>query len=823
MPAQARAKRVRKPTPIAERRAARKAARETCKAAQRELKTWIPAERKRVAGQIAQLQAQGVQQIGQLRAQLQVIAKGERAELAKRIKAARAAAKLGECVDRTAGPALRIFGPKKPEHLKKGSQQRMFSSAPSYHGGKPGAAYRVRGQLFTGEAQALAAVLRHLQADEGGIVVLEHYDGHGGYTDGVYYGIDAAGQELQELDPLDPHGHQTGKGRAAQLPGFAGALAEHKFWNAEEKRRQIAATKTANLARELERRGIPRDNRPKWGGSKILIRYGVTQTAKGWAPVVEEQGRRTVIDGRPADREAALEHARTEAQSYAARYVGDYDVKIERLPATEIPPAPGRSSPGQVDHYFVINYQDNSSRRTNERRAGSLGEAYAKARESSSSSVDHMDAVGGVLRSEVFSPRHPPPRIPDPSAESAPAARKRASTLPPDYGRRAPTPAKRGRKGYSTMPPSHSSAPPPPAKKKSSAPPPRVSSRPPAGITNVNRPPLPFPVGTSVVAENGAHGLIVGWDSHFDDRVVLRSGRTETYARADELRPAGAPFKSKPAFVGPTSSGARSSKPPPPAPPAKHSTRPPPASSADARPSWGHEWNPLGWRYTWRAANEPIARNGLYGEETRPHTYVQYDISTARQFRHGGSYGWQLREKAGKVQLHVKPYDYWSTIGDAEKLTFGELYAACVLRLTRNLKELRQLEGEWKPKRRTKATLPTTAIPHHGTPPTEWEVAARGGGAAGSLSKIDAGAAKLITRYLEGEGPYWIYFEDGKGDRNPVAKRKTLNGAKSAAASLASKYHQPKIYGWLAQTEKGWSDVHVTSTTKGDRRFWIGR
>lgn len=104
----------RKISPVTERRRARRAARAQCKAEGRRVKQWVPEERKRVAGLIAQMRAHGQQQIGQLRAQTAELVKLERDRLAKRVKDARAAARLGKCVDLTAGPALHVFGPKRP-------------------------------------------------------------------------------------------------------------------------------------------------------------------------------------------------------------------------------------------------------------------------------------------------------------------------------------------------------------------------------------------------------------------------------------------------------------------------------------------------------------------------------------------------------------------------------------------------------------------------------------------------------------------------------------------------------------------------------------
>lgn len=215
----------RKISPVTERRRARRAARETCKAEGKRVKVWVPAERKRVAGLIVQLRAAGQQQVAQLRAQTNELVKAERDQLGKRIKDARAAARLGRCVDLTAGPQIAFHAyPKKPPHLKRGGQQRLFSTAPLHGGGKLGSPFRVRGELIANEKAAHAAVLRHLKHDQGGIVVLEVADGRGGYVDGPYFGLEGEGKaaKLRELDPLDPHGHTMG--RAAKHPRFKSGL-----------------------------------------------------------------------------------------------------------------------------------------------------------------------------------------------------------------------------------------------------------------------------------------------------------------------------------------------------------------------------------------------------------------------------------------------------------------------------------------------------------------------------------------------------------------------------------------------------------------------
>src|SRR5437868_11281039 len=108
----ARAKRVRRPTPIAERRRARKAAREQCRAEQKRLKTWIPAERKAAAALVAAMRAQLVQRIADARRDTAEQITRERDQLRQRIGKARAAAKLGHCIDTAAGPALHRFGPR---------------------------------------------------------------------------------------------------------------------------------------------------------------------------------------------------------------------------------------------------------------------------------------------------------------------------------------------------------------------------------------------------------------------------------------------------------------------------------------------------------------------------------------------------------------------------------------------------------------------------------------------------------------------------------------------------------------------------------------
>lgn len=104
----------RKVSVVTERRRARRAARDVCKAEGKRVKAWAPAERKRVAGLIVQMRASGQQQVAQLRAQTAELIKLERDQLGKRIRDARAAARLGQCVDLTAGPMLRMYGPKRP-------------------------------------------------------------------------------------------------------------------------------------------------------------------------------------------------------------------------------------------------------------------------------------------------------------------------------------------------------------------------------------------------------------------------------------------------------------------------------------------------------------------------------------------------------------------------------------------------------------------------------------------------------------------------------------------------------------------------------------
>jgi hypothetical protein len=754
----ARAKRAKRPTPIAERRRARKAARETCKAAQRELKTWIPAERKRVAAQIAQLQAQGVQQIGQLRTQLQALAKGERAELAKRIKAARHAAKLGECVDRTAGPVLRYFGPRRPEHTKRGAQQKMFSSAPDYHGGKPGAAYRVRGQLFTGEAQALAAVLRHLKADEGGIVVLEHYDGRGGYTDGVYYGIDAEGKELVELDPLDPHGYRHHEGRAAKhsqfgmglrsilpssvppakrpgrslppAPDVGLAIQEREVRGYEHQLREHARREKARGHTKSSKPPAKSKRPPAKKKSSAPPRIGPTGAPRGSkSAAADYRAMLALSDQRKAENKAARARARADS---ALR--GELLNQAVRR---------GQTAIDWLEYFRNIGIGDGLTQKELDREptaggidTGELARIYQPNGQSLS--------VGNIFRHDGFS------ELVERGGEVL-ARRNHQShqwlrdgqPVKVEVIARAATPARSS--GVPVPPPDREIGQLP--RKRSSRPPPRRSSRPPAPTTRAeaeakaaweNQSPLteqPFRVhnygdaGGPPRMSRGAYTLKDAYamaretpHSAIDTFDTTGSARTKVYSPNHPVP-------------------GRSSAPPPPAP-------------ADPRPSWGHEWNPLGWRYTWRGPHELIARNGLYGEESRPHTYVHWDMATARQFRHG-SYGWQLREKAGKVQLHVKPHDYWSTIGDADKLTFGELYAACVLRLTRNLKELRKLEGEYKPKRRTKATLPTTAIPSQGgRPATEWEVMgarARWSAPPRRVSSAPPAAPAKLTEMIDAE------------------------------------------------------------------------
>ena len=222
-------RRTRKPravSPVTERRRARKAAADKCRAEQRRLKTWIPDERKRVAGVIVQMRAHGRQQVAQLQAQINELIKLERDQLQKRIKKARADAKLGKCVDVAAGPQIFDYAyPKRPPHLQRGGQPALFSHlpAPLHGGGKIGDAYRVRGVQHATEKRALAAVLAHLVHDQGGSVVREQGNG-ASYVDGPMYGLEGEGKaaKLVELDPLDPRGHDVG--RAGKHPAFKAGL-----------------------------------------------------------------------------------------------------------------------------------------------------------------------------------------------------------------------------------------------------------------------------------------------------------------------------------------------------------------------------------------------------------------------------------------------------------------------------------------------------------------------------------------------------------------------------------------------------------------------
>jgi hypothetical protein len=392
----ARAKRAKRPTPIADRRRARKAAREACKAAQRELKTWVPAERKRVAGQIAMLRAAATQQAGKIRAQALEYVQAEREALAQRIKDARKAAKLGACVDRTAGPALRLFGPR---------------PSPEFVAARRGARVLSQGSGRPPRRSSAPPAAKHSTRPPAAVKPPAY---RGTFSEGI--------------------GGPTEASQAFDTARDAAAWAKQR----------VAAAKTGQAIVEAH---------------EAHGRYHVT-LAYRWDP-----------------------------HKGASRWVGS-QAELQRLARGERP----------------------------------------------------------------------------------------WSSIPPGYGRREPAAATKPRKGYSTVPPRHSSAPPP-------------------GITTVNRPPLPFPVGTSVVAANGARGVIVGWDSHFIDRVVLRSGRTETYARAHELRPAGAAFKTKPPFVGPTSSGASARRSSAPAAAKKKSSAPPPVGSAPpaarARKPKAPAWDPL--------------------------------------------------------------------------------------------------------------------------------------------------------------------------------------------------------------------------------------
>lgn len=97
-------------------------------------------------------------------------------------------------------------------------------------------------------------------------------------------------------------------------------------------------------------------------------------------------------------------------------------------------------------------------------------------------------------------------------------------------------------------------------------------------------------------------------------------------------------------------------------------------------------------------------------------------------------------------------------------------------------------------------------------------------GQGGLAAKAAAGGEKLLKLKSQGRGPYYVYYEDGRGDRNQVARRQTHWNAKAAAATLAKKYHQGEIYGWFrVGTEGNWTDVHVTRTNPNEPRFWIGR
>lgn len=195
----------------AERRAARKAAREECKAEAKRLKTWVPAERKRVAAEIEQLKAEHAQHLTNTRAQLEERIKATREELQQRIKSAKASAKLGVCVDMKAPPGPRQFGPRAPYAHQRGAQQALLTGAPERSGGHVHHTYRVHGITYRDEPAALKYALKLLKVKQGGIVTLERRDDFGQWYEAALYGLDDTGKALRELDPSDPHGHHAGR------------------------------------------------------------------------------------------------------------------------------------------------------------------------------------------------------------------------------------------------------------------------------------------------------------------------------------------------------------------------------------------------------------------------------------------------------------------------------------------------------------------------------------------------------------------------------------------------------------------------------------
>jgi hypothetical protein len=87
----------------AEKRAARKLARELCAGERDKLKHWIPTERARVKAAVAKVRADAKIEIARLNAQLTSDIRRKREETSNRV-----------CVDMMAGPIVRRFGPKRP-------------------------------------------------------------------------------------------------------------------------------------------------------------------------------------------------------------------------------------------------------------------------------------------------------------------------------------------------------------------------------------------------------------------------------------------------------------------------------------------------------------------------------------------------------------------------------------------------------------------------------------------------------------------------------------------------------------------------------------
>jgi hypothetical protein len=196
-----------------EKRAARKSARERCKAEAKRLRSWVPEERKRVAGLIVQLRAEGQQAIERLRAQIEERIKHVRDKLAEDIRGARARAKVGECVDMEAGPLVRRFGPRPPPELaaaRRGARvlelgsrppPRRSSHPPAKRSSRPPAKHPanrviVGSKVYPCDTQRDAATLAKRLVTEGGpngyangggIAIVESHEAHGKYHTSFAY------------------------------------------------------------------------------------------------------------------------------------------------------------------------------------------------------------------------------------------------------------------------------------------------------------------------------------------------------------------------------------------------------------------------------------------------------------------------------------------------------------------------------------------------------------------------------------------------------------------------------------------------------------